>query len=73
MPRVANPLHKVRNRLEACCFSQANFKNLPMDMKALVDGQCEVQRFVVGEMISEEVDLVKAALLDINHVPEASS
>jgi hypothetical protein len=41
-------------------------------MQALVDGQCEVQRFVVGEMISAEVDLVKSALSDINQVPEAS-
>jgi hypothetical protein len=31
MPRVANPLTKVRKRLEPCCFGQANFKNLPKD------------------------------------------
>jgi hypothetical protein len=29
MPRVANPLTKVRKRLEPCCFGPANFKNLP--------------------------------------------
>lgn len=29
MPRVANPLTKVRKRLEPCCFGEANFKNLP--------------------------------------------
>ncbi len=28
MPRVANPLTKVRKRLEACCFAEINFKNL---------------------------------------------
>ncbi len=31
MPRVANPLTKVRKRLEPCCFGLANFKNLPKD------------------------------------------
>lgn len=31
MPRVANPLTKVRKRLEPCCFGPANFKNLPKD------------------------------------------
>jgi hypothetical protein len=31
MPRVANPLTKVRKRLEPCCFSSANFKELPKD------------------------------------------
>lgn len=31
MPRVANPLTKVRKRLEACCFGLANFKSLPKD------------------------------------------
>ncbi len=28
MPRVANPLTKVRKRLESCCFAEINFKNL---------------------------------------------
>lgn len=31
MPRVANPLTKVRKRLEACCFAEVNFKNLAKD------------------------------------------
>lgn len=31
MPRVANPLTKVRKRLEPCCFGAANFKNLHKD------------------------------------------
>jgi hypothetical protein len=31
MPRVANPLTKVRKRLEPCCFGPADFKNLPKD------------------------------------------
>ena len=31
MPRVANPLTKVRKRLQPCCFGHADFKNLPKD------------------------------------------
>jgi hypothetical protein len=36
MPRVANPLIKVRKRLEPCCFSLANFKELPKDKDKVV-------------------------------------
>jgi hypothetical protein len=37
MPRVANPLTKVRKRLEACCFAEIHFKNLPKDKDKATD------------------------------------
>lgn len=37
MPRVANPLTKVRNRLEACCLGEIHFKNLPKDKDKATD------------------------------------
>lgn len=37
MPRVANPLTKVRKRLEPCCFSTADFKELPKDKDKVTD------------------------------------
>jgi hypothetical protein len=37
MPRVANPLTKVRNRLEACCFGEVHFKNLAKDKDKATD------------------------------------
>jgi hypothetical protein len=37
MPPVANPLTKVRKRLEPCCFGPANFKNLPKDKDKVSD------------------------------------
>ena len=37
MPPVANPLTKVRKRLESCCFGPANFKNLPKDKDKVSD------------------------------------
>ena len=71
---VANQLQETIERFVLKLFAQLLMETHHhfAAMQALVDGQCEVQRFVVGEMISAEVDLVKAALLDINQVPEAS-
>lgn len=37
MPRVANPLTKVRKRLEACCFGEIHFKNLAKDKDKATD------------------------------------
>ena len=71
---VANQLQETIERFVLKLFAQLLMETHHhfAAMQALVDGQCEVQRFVVGEMISAEVDLVKAALHDINQVPEAS-
>jgi hypothetical protein len=55
MPRVANPLTKVRNRLEACCFGQANFENLPKDKDKSTDPDAHLNFYRSHVPIQREI------------------
>jgi hypothetical protein len=55
MPRVANPLTKVRKRLEPCCFGPANFKNLPKDKDKASDPDKHLKLYRKAVPIQREI------------------
>lgn len=65
MPRVANPLTKVRKRLEACCFSHINFKNLPKDKDKATDSDKHRNHYRSSIPIQREIVPAADEALDI--------
>ena len=55
MPRVANPLTKVRKRLQPCCFGPANFKNLPKDKDKASDPDKHLKLYRKAVPIQREI------------------